>query len=222
VGLLHTLYCYLGKYASKNKLAAEASLVEIEKIGSPIGKQDQYAAALGGLNFIQFNKDGTVSSQPVMVTAEIGRQLKSNLILYYLGSTRSANVILSEQKKNMNDEVKTANLAKMCELTWDMKAALEAGDLDSFGGILHESWMLKRTLASGISNPEIDELYDRARLAGAIGGKLLGAGGGGFFLFFCPPAKQECLRLTLGLRPFDFNFEYDGTSVVYIGDKYWN
>lgn len=222
VGLLHALYCYLGKYVSKAKLAAKACRVEIEKLGSPIGKQDQYAAALGGLNFIRFNRDGTVFSQPVLAGPETRRALQSHLAMFYMGTTRSANDILVEQKKNMDDETRAANLCKMCELTLEMKAALEQGNLDGFGSILHESWMLKRTLAGGISNPKIDEFYEKGRKAGALGGKLLGAGGGGFLLFFCPPHKQERLRLALGLKPFDFSFEYDGTSIVHIGDKYWD
>ena len=221
VGLLHTLYCYKGKFASKAKLAKEACEVEIEQLGSPIGKQDQYAAAFGGLNFIRFNKDGSVSVSPIMMQAGTYKSLQNNLLMFYTGTTRSANSILSEQKKNISQDSKNENLRKMCSLAEDMKRSLEHNDLSSFGSILNQSWELKRTLASGISNPEIDQAYARAMESGALGGKLLGAGGGGFLLFYCEPERQEALRKNIGLKEFDFSFEQDGTSIVYIGDKYW-
>lgn len=221
VGLLHTLYCYKGKFVSKARLAAEACEVEIEKLGAPIGKQDQYAAALGGLNFIRFNKDGSVSASPVMMQAETYKTLEKNLLMFYTGTTRSANEILGEQKKNMTRCAKNENLIQMCRLAEQMKEALERDDLSGFGSILHESWELKKTLAGGISNPQIDAAYERAMQSGALGGKLLGAGGGGFLLFYCEPQRQEELRSRIGLKEFSFRFERDGTSVVYIGDKYW-
>lgn len=221
VGLLHSLYCYKGKFASKGRLAREACEVEIEKLGSPIGKQDQYAAAYGGLNFIQFNKDGTVSVSPIMMQAETYKALQGNLLMFYTGTTRSANSILSEQKQNISQSEKNDSLKEMCHLAREMKEALESNDLAPFGRILHKSWELKRTLASGISNPDIDRAYYTAMECGALGGKLLGAGGGGFLLFYCEKEKQEALRRNIGLREFDFKFEHDGTSVAYIGDKYW-
>ena len=221
VGLLHTLYCYKGKFVSKARLAAEACEVEIEKLGAPIGKQDQYAAALGGLNFIRFNKDGSVSASPVMMQAETYKTLEKNLLMFYTGTTRSPNEILGEQKKNMTRDAQNENLLQMCRLAEQMKEALERDDLSGFGSILHESWELKKTLAGGISNPQIDAAYERAMQSGALGGKLLGAGGGGFLLFYCEPQRQEELRSRIGLKEFAFRFERDGTSVVYIGDKYW-
>lgn len=222
VGLLNTLNCYKGKYVSKGDLAAKACEVEIEKLGSPIGKQDQYAAAFGGLNFIRFHPDGAVSVSPLVMQPETYRKLQQNLVMFYTGDTRSANSILSEQKKNMSAEDKVENLKKMCVLAEDMKLALESNDLSSFGRLLDDGWQLKRTLASGISNPFIDQWYETAMANGALGGKLLGAGGGGFLLFYCEPENQERLRVALNLRPFPFSFEKDGTSVVHIGDKYWD
>lgn len=222
VGLLNTLYCYKGKFASKGRLAKEACEIEIDKLNSPIGKQDQYAAAYGGLNFIRFNKDGTVSVAPIMMQAETNRKLQGNLMMFYTGITRSANSILSEQKENISQDDKNDNLRKMCGLAERMKEALENNELSAFGDILNKSWELKRTLASGISNPEIDRAYDIAMNSGALGGKLLGAGGGGFLLFYCEKDKQDVLRKNLGLREFDFKFDHDGTSVAYIGDKYWS
>ena len=222
VGLLNTLNCYQGKYMSKGKLAEKACEVEIQKLGSPIGKQDQYAAAFGGLNFIRFYQDGEVSVSPIMMKPETYRKLQANLMMFYTGDTRSANSILTEQKKNMSTEDKTENLRQMCALAEEMRVALENNQLDSFGDLLNEGWKLKRTLASGISKPVIDEAYETAMANGALGGKLLGAGGGGFLLFYCPPKDQERLRVALRLRQFPFSFERDGTSVVYIGDKYWD
>lgn len=221
VGLLNSLNCYKGKYVSKAKLAEEACNTEIVKLGNPIGKQDQYAAAFGGLNFIRFHKGGEVSVSPIVMQSETYKKLQENLVMFYTGTTRSANSILSEQKKNMDDDKKTKNLIEMCNLAEEMKKALENNDLSSFGRILNESWKLKRTLASGISNPDLDRWYDTAMENGALGGKLLGAGGGGFLLFYCEKEKQERLRIALGLKELDFSFERDGSTVIYIGDKYW-
>lgn len=222
VGLLNTLNCYQGKYMSKGKLAEKACEIEIEKLGSPIGKQDQYAAAYGGLNFIRFHTDGEVSVSPVMMRGETYRRLQKNLVMFYTGDTRSANPILAEQKKNCSAEDKANNLRQMCALAEEMRQSLEQDDLSSFGRLLNEGWELKRTLASGISNPLIDEAYETALANGALGGKLLGAGGGGFLLFYCPPEYQERLRVALRLRRFPFSFEKEGTAVAYIGDKYWD
>ena len=222
VGLLNTLNCYNGKFVSKNKLAALACEVEIEKLGNPIGKQDQYGAALGGLNFIKFNQDGSVSHEPIMMEGKTYKKLQKNLLMFYTGTTRSANTILAEQTKNITSEDKAKNLLKMCGLAKDMKSALESNDISSFGKILDEGWQLKKELASGIANPAIDEAHEIAMKNGALGGKLLGAGGGGFLLFYCEEEKQEQLKKAIGLKELDFSFERDGTSVIYIGDKYWN
>lgn len=222
VGLLHTLYCYKGKYVSKEKLASEACDVEIKKLGNPIGKQDQYAAAFGGLNFISFHKDDTVSVEPIIAGAETVKRLQDNLVMFYTGLTHDANRILAEQKKNISNADKTKNMLQMCSLAKEMKQALENNELSDFGRILNEGWMRKKELAGGISNPVIDELYDTAMKNGALGGKLLGAGGGGFLLFYCPKEAQERLKNKLRLNPFAFRFEHDGSSVVYIGDKYWD
>ena len=222
VGLLNTLNCYNGKFVSKDKLAKLACEVEIEKLGNPIGKQDQYGAALGGLNFIKFNQDGSVSHEPILMEGKTYKELQKNLLMFYTGTTRSANTILAEQTKNITSEDKAKNLLKMCGLAKDMKVALENNDISSFGKILDEGWHLKKELASGIANPAIDEAYEIAMKNGALGGKLLGAGGGGFLLFYCEEEKQEQLKKAIGLKELDFSFERDGTSVIYIGDKYWN
>ena len=222
VGLLNSLNCYKGKFVSKDKLAKLACEVEIEKLGNPIGKQDQYGAALGGLNFIKFNQDGSVSHEPILMEGKTYKELQKNLLMFYTGTTRSANTILAEQTRNITSEDKARNLLKMCELAKDMKIALENNDISSFGKILDEGWQLKKELASGIANQAIDEAYEIAMKNGALGGKLLGAGGGGFLLFYCEEEKQDQLKKAIGLRELDFSFERDGTSVIYIGDKYWN
>jgi len=222
VGLLHTLYCYQGIYASKERLAAEACQVEIEKLGAPIGKQDQYAAAYGGLNFITFHKDDTVSVEPIVTKGDTIRNLQDNLVMFYTGLTHDAKRILAEQKKNMSKQDKVKNLQQMCGLARDMKKSLECNNMDDFGTILDEGWKRKRELSGSISNSKIDEMYQCAMQNGALGGKLLGAGGGGFLLFYCPKEKQEHLKSAMGLKPFDFRFEHDGSSIVYIGDKYWD
>ncbi len=221
VGLLHALYCYQGKYVSKERLANEACQVEIEKLGNPIGKQDQYAAAYGGLNFIEFNKDDTVTVSPIIMKNETKKVLKENLIMFYTGITHDANKILAEQKKNIIHKDKTKNLLDMCNLARSMKSSLEENEISDFGKIMNEGWVKKRELAREVSNSRIDELYESAINNGAIGGKLLGAGGGGFLLFYCEKNRQKKLVEALRLKRFDFEFEQDGSSVVHIGNKYW-
>lgn len=221
VGLLHTLNCYKGKYVSQKKLAEEACRVEIEKLGAPIGKQDQYAAACGGLNLITFHQNDEVTVEPIIMDKNTCRALEDNLVMFYTGITHDANQILAEQKQNISQTDKTNNLIRMCGLAKEMKSSLERNDISVFGRILNEGWQLKRELASGISGQAIDDMYEKALLNGAVGGKLLGAGGGGFLLFYCEKDKQAQLEEALGLRRFDFHFEFDGTSVVYIGDRYW-
>ena len=221
VGLLHTLNCYKGKYVSQRKLAEEACRVEIEKLGAPIGKQDQYAAACGGLNMITFHQNDEVTVEPIIMDKNTCRVLEDNLIMFYTGITHDANQILAEQKQNISQTDKTNNLIRMCDLAKEMKSSLEHNDISEFGRILNEGWQLKRKLASGISEQTIDDMYEKAMQNGAVGGKLLGAGGGGFLLFYCEKERQAQLERALGLRRFDFHFEFDGTSVVYIGDRYW-
>ena len=222
VGLLHTMNCYKGKYVSKGWLAKKACQVEIEHLDSPIGKQDQYAAAYGGLNFIRFHQDDTVSVEPIIMRPDTYSELQNRLVMFYTGIKHDANQILSVQKQNISKKDKFDNLVKMTDLARDMKSALEGNDLSAFGKLMDENWQLKKSLAQGVSNSFIDDIYDNAMHHGALGGKLLGAGGGGFLLFYTREGCQEELKQAIGLRPFDFRFERDGTSIVYVGDKYWN
>lgn len=222
VGLLHTLACYQGKYVSKAQLAEAACDVEIRQLGHPIGKQDQYAAAFGGLNFIEFHPDETVSVRPLILHGTTLRRLQENLVMFYTGLTHDANGILAEQKQNLSQQDKVKNLLAMCQLAREMRDALSQNDIENFGAMLDEGWRRKRELAGGVTNPTIDALYEKAMASGALGGKLLGAGGGGFLLFYCPKERQAYLENQLRLERFDFAFEHDGSSVIYIGDKYWD
>ena len=222
VGLLNALYAYKGKYQSKNVIAENACDVEINKLGAPIGKQDQYAASFGGLNYIRFLSNGETVVEPVLIKKKTIEKLEKNLILLYTGDVRNANSILAEQASNMGKIDKVTSLIKMCELTRQLKEALESDDLNSFGSLLDENWQIKKQLASGISNQAINYYYDMAMKNGAKGGKLLGAGGGGFLLFYCEKEKQPELQQVLGLRSMPFEFEHYGTSVIFVGDKYWD
>lgn len=217
VGLLHALYGYQGKSRSKAQLAEEACDVEIRQLGAPIGKQDQYAAAFGGLNFITFRRNGEVQVEPLIIDRELLKELQDNLVMFYTGMKHDANQILTEQKKNMGKQNNTENLRRMCKLAGELRYSLEHKELCTVGTILDEGWRRKREMASGITETVIDEMYQCAMKNGALGGKLLGAGGGGFLLFYCEKEQQQNLERALGLKKFDFCFEQDGSSVVYIG-----
>lgn len=217
VALLHLLHTYKGEYVSKYKLAKDACEVEIDKLGEPIGKQDQFAAAFGGLKFYEFQPSGFVDVQPIIMKPESYKELESNILMFYLGGVHSASAILREQSQN----VKTADKAKvqqqMCELTRTLKEELQKNNVDAMGALLHENWMLKKSLASGITNPLIDETYQKAMGAGALGGKLLGAGGAGFMIFYVKPDKQRAVRDALkGLREMDFEIDNSGASIVHV------
>ena len=216
VGLLHNLHAHTHRYASKHQLAAEACELEINRLREPIGKQDQYAAAFGGLNVIEFHANGEVGVEPVYLSPEIYSALEGNLCLYYIGNQRSASSILSEQRKNTSADEKFNMLQEMVGLVYELRTALMKGNLGEFGRLMHENWLLKQNLASGISNPQISELYDLALKNGASGGKLLGAGGGGFMLFYCPKEKQTQLDEALKqVRRFPFKFEQEGSKLIH-------
>jgi len=216
VGLLHALYAYTGQFVSRERLAREACDIEIERLGHPIGKQDQYAVAYGGLNFIRFNPDDTVFVEPVICSPEVKVRLFDSLLIFYTGMRRSAGSILSEQARR--SEEKQGVLVRLSELAEAGREAIGRGDLEGFGRLLHEGWQLKRMLASGISRPEIDAWYETARAAGALGGKVLGAGGGGFLLLFCPQDRKQRVRASLsklGLQQFQVAYEPQGSRIIY-------
>lgn len=221
VGLLHALYAYTSKYVSPSRLATEACHAEIELLGEPIGKQDQYAAAFGGLNVYRFKQDGNVTVEPVILSLEAMNRLRENLLMFYTGDLRSASVILAEQGKNIvnDDEKEKAQLA-ISRLTDQLHRELTNENIDAMGPLLHENWELKQHLASGITNLLIDEAYKKALSAGAAGGKLLGAGGGGFLLFYVPEHRHNAVKNALShLRYMEFGFSHSGSTIIYVGEK---
>lgn len=217
VGLLHALSAYKGKYASKEYLSATACDIEIKRLGEPIGKQDQYAAAYGGLNLITFHCDGKVSVEKLVVQPRQFVELQDNLMLFYTGDVRLASQILKEQSSNTTRNAdKRDNLRKMVGLAQELRRELEENNIDAMGELLHRSWVYKKELASGISNPKIDAWYETALKCGASGGKLLGAGGGGFLLFYVSRDRQPAVRQALHeLRQVEFRFDEVGSIIVY-------
>jgi D-glycero-alpha-D-manno-heptose-7-phosphate kinase len=218
VGLLNALYAYTGQHVSAERLAREACHVEIEVCGKPIGKQDQYIAAYGGLQAIQFNLDESVFVDPVICSPETLRKLHGNLLLFYTGLTRSADTILAEQTHNTATQSdKRVALRTMVKLATELREALVMNDLGAFGEILHRGWEEKRKLASDISNSRIDEWYERARRRGALGGKITGAGGGGFLVLYAPRERHAGIMGALPeLRPMTFRFEPQGSKIIYV------
>jgi D-glycero-alpha-D-manno-heptose-7-phosphate kinase len=221
VGLLHALHALQGHAIAAERLAEEACSIEIEKLREPIGKQDQYIAAYGGLQFIQFHPDGKVFVDPIVCRPETRRELNRRLVLFFTGITRDAREVLSKQ--NCRTPERALVLRKLCRIACDLRDVLTNGrDLNDFGYLLHDAWELKKSLESSISNGDIDALYQRGLQAGAIGGKLLGAGRGGFLLFFCEPHYQSRLRAALSdLTEVPFSVEPEGTKVIYVGDESW-
>ena len=217
VGLLNLCNAYTNKYMSKNDIAEEACNIEINDLKEPIGKQDQYACACGGLNFIEFYKDGVVDVEKLYLTSEAYHGLEKNLLMFYTGQTRAAGSILKEQKENSaTDSRKIENLHKMVLLAKDLKNELLRGNINAMGEILHTGWMYKKELAKGISNSDIDYYYNLAYQNGALGGKLLGAGGGGFLLFYVEECNREKVRKALSdLKEIDFSFDNKGTNIIY-------
>jgi D-glycero-alpha-D-manno-heptose-7-phosphate kinase len=221
VGLLHALYALQGKVVTPDRLAREACIIEIDRLNEPIGKQDQYIAAYGGLQFIRFNPDGSVFIDPVVCHPETRRELNRRLLIFFTGLTRSAREVLSRQSERT--DLNLAALEKLTDLACELCQVLTLGsDLNRFGHLLHDAWALKKDLEPSISNPQIDAIYARARNAGALGGKLLGAGAGGFLLFYCEPHRQRALREEMReLVEVPFSLDPQGTKIVHIGGDHW-
>lgn len=221
VGLLNSLYAHIGQHVGAKRLAQGACEIEIERCKKPIGKQDQYIAAFGGLQYIRFNSDESVFVDPVICSPETKNKLQQSLLMLYTGITRSADTILQEQSLNtVNHDDKRVSLRKMTHLAGELRDALVDNDLDSFGEILHEGWMEKKKLAGGISNPKIDAWYETARKQGAIGGKILGAGGGGFLLLYAHPENfPDIMRALPELKPIQIRFEPQGSKIIYVEEN---
>jgi len=219
VGLLNALYAFKGYRASPKKLAEEACEIEIEKLGEPIGKQDQYIAAYGGIQHIKFNADETVTLDPVICPPKTKRDIENHLMLFYTGKTRKASEILATQKKNIDSKIET--LGKMRDQADGLFHDLTSLQVDKLGQTLRDGWELKKSLANGITDSDIDKLYEKALAAGAVGGKITGAGGGGFLLLFVPPESHWTVRNALpGLREIEFKLEPQGSKIIYVGDDF--
>ncbi len=217
-GLLNALHAHLGRPAGAERLAREACEVEIERCREPIGKQDQYAAAYGGFNFIRFHPDDTVEVRKVICPAGLLDELQRHLLFFYTGTTRSASVLLHEQSAAMARPGEQSNGAgKLAEMAETAYRHLCDGEVAALGPLLHEAWRIKRTMNSGVTNGTIDAAYDAARAAGADGGKLLGAGGGGFLMFMAPPERHEAIRGALSaLRETPMRFAPQGSNIIFV------
>jgi len=217
VGVLNALYAYKGQHVSAERLAREACMIEIDILGHPIGKQDQYIAAYGGFNHIRFNSDESVFVDPVICKRETKEELEKKLLLFYTGISRVSSEILQVQKSNIDGNSKDLDkLVEMCEV---VRNCLIKNELHTFGELLHKGWMTKKRLANSISNSAIDHYYEKARQAGAVGGKILGAGGGGFLLFYCEEEDQNSVRAALsGLKEIPFRLEPQGSKIIYVSD----
>jgi len=217
-GLLKALHAYKDTSVSAGALSEEAAKIEIDILGEPIGKQDHYAAAFGGFNFIQFNSDHTVTVEPIIFSQETRDTLQKNLLVFNTGLTRSASEILKTQKKNIiTDSKKRDILKQMVTLAKKLRDDLQANSLDSFGPILHENWLLKKQLSDSISTSDIDRWYETGLKNGALGGKLLGAGGGGFLVFYAPTETHRAIINALPeLEPVQFNFESEGSNIIFV------
>jgi D-glycero-alpha-D-manno-heptose-7-phosphate kinase len=215
--LLRALHAHTRSIIHPRDLAEQACHIEIDLLGEPIGKQDQYIAAYGGLTCFTFHRDGTVDAEPLVMTDESRHNLEDNLLMFFTGFSRSASQLLKDQdiRTNSGDMEMIENLHYVKDLGLRSKAALQAGDLAGFGHLMHEHWKNKRRRSLGMSNTEIDTWYDLAMENGAIGGKLIGAGGGGFLMFYA----EEKIRLRLamheaGLVEVRFHFDFEGTKII--------
>ena len=214
VGALHAMYTYRGEIISAERLAREACAIEIETLRKPIGVQDQYIAAYGGLRYFEFLPGGEVRSEKITISPEAQRVLNDNFLLFFTGVTRQASSILKEQTSNIKDRI--SELREIKQITCQAKNEMEKGNFDNLGVLIHHSWELKKRLAGMISNGHINEIYESARRAGAIGGKITGAGGGGFLLLYVPYKHQSKVRTALnGLQELPFRLEADGTKVIF-------
>lgn len=218
VGMLHSLYALKGQMPSKEKLTKEAIHIERDVLGENVGAQDQAATAFGGFNKIIFSGNDEIKIEPIILSGDKLKELKSHLMLYFTGLPRTASEVAKTQIENTPN--KKRELTLMCQMVDEATKILnENRNIKDFGKLLHEAWLCKKSLTDKISNPVIDKMYGRAMMAGALGGKILGAGGGGFMLLFVEPEKQAQVREQLkGFLEVDFNFEKDGSQIIYYNE----
>lgn len=217
VGLLNAFHAYAGRISSGDLLARQACEIELDVLGKPIGRQDQYAAAYGGLNYIEFYPDDTVMVHPVPCAPEILDELERWALLVYTNQTRNADGILKKQSEGTCS--KRAVLCEMRDLAKAMCDGLTKAGIEEFARLLHAGWELKRSLGFGISGAHVDEWYDAAQKAGAHGGKLLGAGGGGFLFLLAPPERHPFIREALGFpQELDFTLDRGGSRIIFISE----
>ncbi len=219
VALLNALHAYNKDFVTQRQLAEEACHIEIDILGEPIGKQDQYIAAFGGLTCLTFDHNGDVLVEPLRISLEALDQLEGNVLLFFTGKERSASAILSEQdaKCKQGDQEMTQNLHQIKEIGLETRRHLERGQVNMLGELLHVHWETKKKRSANMCDPFVDECYEVARKNGAIGGKLIGAGGGGFFMFYCENSNKPKLIETMqrmGLRWERFNFDFDGAKIL--------
>ena len=215
--LIKGLYAHYRRNIHPKQLAELACQIEIEKLGEPIGKQDQYIAAFGGITEFTFHKDGSVSSAPLNLSVQTVHDLEDNLVLFFTGISRSASSILKDQvdKSKANNSTMMANLHFTKDLGFRSKAALLSNDTHKFGELMHEHWEHKKSRSNGMSNEFIDDAYNKALQAGAVGGKLVGAGGGGFLMFYASDKERLRSKMAeIGLEEVRFQFDFEGTKVI--------
>ncbi len=219
VAVLNALHAYKRQFVTQQQLAEEACHLEIDILGEPIGKQDQYIAAFGGVTCLTFHKNGEVAVEPLQVSDDTLEQLESNLMFFFTGKERSAAEILSEQdtRSKKDDPEMIQNLHQVKEIGLETKKYLEKGELDSLGELFHTHWEIKKKRSASMSTPLVDECYEEARKNGALGGKLVGAGAGGFLMFYChnssKPKLSQAMR-KMGLTPMRFHFDFEGAKIL--------
>jgi D-glycero-alpha-D-manno-heptose-7-phosphate kinase len=217
IGVLNALYAYQGILKPPAELAAEAAHIEIDILGKPIGRQDQYASAFGGLQLLRFGPGDAVDRQPVILTDEARLGLQRSLLLFYTGKQRSAYKVLGEIDVSAGTRATKRSLERLRDLAYELYDEIGRGNVDAVGEYLHKGWEQKRRL-TGVTNTKVDGWYRDARSAGATGGKLLGAGGGGFMLFHAPRDRHEAIRRSLAqLREVPMRFDATGSRIVHIG-----
>ena len=219
VAVLNALHCYKREFVTQQQLAEEACHIEIDVLGEPIGKQDQYIAAFGGVTCLTFEKNGSVLVEPLRVSDETLEQLESNLICFFTGIERGASEILAEQdNKSKNDDPEiTRNLHRVKEIGLETKKYLEKGKVDMLGELFHNHWEIKKQRSGQMTDPFIDECYETALRHGALGGKLVGAGGGGFLIFYCRNSDKTRVAGAMkekGLRQVRFHFDFEGAKIL--------